>query len=101
MGLAKCPRQGRQERIDPDTPLFWSIWGRRGLGKVYGRPIGCPRLKPHDLRRGVAMEVLEQVRAVLGHARIDTTQVYASIRPPQLKRTVAFYEEQAVRMLSE
>ena len=46
-----------------------------------------PKLKPHDLRHGVAMEVLEQhhdleeVRALLGHARIDTTQVYASIRP--------------------
>ena len=38
--------------------------------------------------------------ALLGHARIDTTQVYASIRPPQLKRAVAFYEDQALRMLS-
>lgn len=53
------------------------------------------------------MEVLEQhhdleeVRALLGHSRIDTTQVYASIRPPQLKRAMAFYEAQAVRMLSE
>ncbi len=60
-----------------------------------------------SVTRGVAMEVLEQhhdleqVRALLGHARIDTTQVYASIRPPELKRAVAFYEEQAVRMLTE
>jgi site-specific recombinase XerD len=62
--------------------------------------------KPHDLRHGVAMEVLEQhhdleqVRALLGHTRIDTTQVYASIRPAQLKRAVAFYEDQAARMLN-
>ena len=41
----------------------------------------------------IAMEVLEQhhdleqVRALLGPARIDTTQIYTSIRPPQLKRT--------------
>jgi hypothetical protein len=55
-----------------------NIWR---LCKVYGRLIGCPTLKPHDLRHGVAMEVLEQhhdfeeVRALLGHARIDTTQV--------------------------
>jgi integrase/recombinase XerD len=75
--------------------------------KVYGRLIGCPELKPHDLRHGVAMEVLEQhhdleqVRALLGHARIDTTQIYTSIRPPQLKRAVSFYEEQATRMLAE
>ena len=91
------------EKIEPDTPLFFSTWGRRGVGKtqapmigkniwrlckVYGRLIGCPELKPHDLRHGVAMEVLEQhhdleqVRALLGHARIDTTQIYTSIRPP-------------------
>ena len=41
-----------------------------------------------------------QVRALLGHARIDTTQVYTSIRPPQLKRAVSFYEEKALKMLS-
>src|SRR4030095_84941 len=29
---------------------------------------------------------LEKVRALLGHQRIDTTQIYASIRPTQLKR---------------
>src|SRR5438046_7791321 len=79
-----------------------NIWR---LCKVYGRLIGCPELKPHDLRHGVAMEVLEQhhdleqVRALLGHARIDTTQIYTSIRPPQLKRAVSFYEDQATRML--
>ena len=44
---------------------------------------------------------LEQVRALLGHTRIDTTQIYTSIRPPQLKRAVSFYEEQAARMLTE
>ncbi len=99
------------ERVEPDTPLFWPSWGRRGVGKttapmtgkniwrlckVYGRMIGYPELKPHDLRHGVAMEVLEphhdleQVRALLGHARTDTTQIYASIRPPQPKRAVSF-----------
>lgn len=44
---------------------------------------------------------LEQVRALLGHARSDTTQVYTTIRPPQLKRAVAFYEEQAEEMLNK
>ena len=58
-----------------------NIWRLR---KVYGRMIGYPELEPHDLRRGVAMEVLEQhhdleqVRALLGHRCIDTTQIYAS-----------------------
>src|SRR5438094_1927702 len=114
---------GKQiENVGTEIPLFWSTWGRRGVGttrapmtgkniwrlcKVYGRLIGCPERKPHDLRHGVAMEVLEQhhdleqVRALLGHVRIDTTQVYASIRPPQLKRAVSFYEEKALKMLSE
>ena len=112
----------RVETVGPETPLFWSTWGRRVVGKtrapmigkniwrlckVYGGIIGYPELKPHDLRHGVAMEVLEQhhdleqVRALLGHARIDTTQVYTSIRPPQLKRAVSFYEEKALQMLSE
>jgi integrase len=76
------------------------------LCKTYGRLIGVPELKPHDLRHGVAMEVLqqhhdlEQVRALLGHTRVDTTQIYATIRPVQLKRAVAFYEDEAERLLS-
>jgi site-specific recombinase XerD len=107
--------------VTPDTPLFWSRWaGRRRMRRVmpihgkniwrlcktYGRIIGVPELKPHDLRHGVAMEVLEQhhdleqVRALLGHRRIDTTQIYATIRPAQLKRAVSFYEDKAARMLS-
>ena len=107
--------------LTPDTPLFWSRWpGRKGvrrvmpihgkniwrLCKTYGRLIGVPELKPHDLRHGVAMEVLEQqhdleqVRALLGHRRLDTTQIHASIRPAQLKRAVAFYEDKAARLLS-
>src|SRR5205814_6574012 len=96
------------EQVGPETPLFWSTWGRRAVGKtrapmtgkniwrlckVYGRRIGYPELEPHDLRHGVAMEVLEQHHArgsasLLGHARIDTTQIYTSIRPSQLKRGV-------------
>jgi site-specific recombinase XerD len=62
--------------------------------------IGYPELKPHDLRHGVAMDVLEQHHdlELLGH-RIDTTQIYASIRPAQLKRVVGFYEDKASRML--
>lgn len=107
--------------ITPVTPLFWSTWGRRSGGKtrapmtgknvwrlckVYGKLIGYPMLKPHDLRHGVAVEVLEQhhdleqVRALLGHARLDTTQVYTTIRPPELKRAVAFYEAKAEQILT-
>jgi integrase/recombinase XerC len=118
---AKEELPGERGSQGPDMPLFWSTWGRRVKGKtcepmtgkniwrlckVYGRLIGYPMLKPHDLRHGVAMEVLEQqhdleqVRALLGHKRIDTTQLYARIRPPQLKRAVAFYEDQARDILA-
>ena len=79
-----------------------NIWR---LCKVYGRMIGYPELKPHDLRHGVAMGVygehhdLEQVRALLGHQRIETTQVYAQIQPAQLKESVRFYEARALEAL--
>jgi hypothetical protein len=64
------------EKIGPETPLFWSTWGRRTIGKtrapmtgkniwrlckVYGRLIGYPTLKPHDLRHGVAMECWKSI----------------------------------------
>ncbi|HKB23720.1 MAG TPA: site-specific integrase [Methylomirabilota bacterium] len=108
------------KNVAPDTPLFWSRWSRPVVGrtvrpmngknlwrltKFYGRMVGAPELKPHDLRHGVAMEMygehgdLEKVRALLGHTRFDTTQIYASIRPAQLKRAVGFYDEKARRML--
>jgi len=32
-------------------------------------------------------------------SRIDTTRIYTRIRPPQLKRAVAFYETPAQRVL--
>jgi site-specific recombinase XerD len=107
-------------KVTSETSLFWSKWGRRVVGrtmqpmtgknlwrltKFYGGKIGVPELKPHDLRHGVAMEMygqhgdLEKVRALLGHQRIDTTQIYASIRPTQLKRSVEFLAAKASRML--
>jgi integrase/recombinase XerC len=109
------------EEVKPDTPLFWSTYGRRHQGivrqpmkgknlwrlcKTYGRLIGYPMLKPHDLRHGVAMEVyeerhdLEEVRGLLGHKSIETTQLYAQIRPAGLKHAVNFYEAKALDVLS-
>jgi len=55
---------------------------------------------------GVAMEVyeqhhdLEEVRALLGHTRLETTQLYAQIRPAALKHAVDFYEAKALDVLS-
>jgi integrase len=54
--------------------------------------IGVPELKPHDLRHGVAMEVLgqqhdlEQVRALLGHTRgTPRRSTRRSDRPPSAR----------------
>ena len=108
--------------LTPETPLFWSTWGRKSVGKirrpmtgkniwrlckVYGRRLGVPKIKPHDFRHGVAMEVLgprnnmEEVRALLDHTRLDTVQIYTTIRPPQLKKAVAFYDEAAAQLLED
>src|SRR5437773_970514 len=72
------------EDIKPDTPLFWSTFGQRRQGlvrrpmegknvwrlcKTYGRLIGYPMLKPHDLRHGVAMEVYEEHHDLGEHSR--------------------------------
>ena len=86
---------------------FWSTWDQRRQGKVHAPMNGknlwrLPMLKPHDLRHGVAMEVLAQhhdleaVRALLGHKRLETTQLYAQIRPAELKQAVEFYEAKAL-----
>jgi hypothetical protein len=46
---------------------------------LYGRLIGVPELKPHDLRHGVAVEVyeqhhdLEEVRALLAESHLTPT----------------------------
>ena len=45
-------------------------------------------------------DVGREIEGQSGHTPIDTTQVYATIRPAQLKRAVSFYEERAARMLS-
>jgi site-specific recombinase XerD len=79
-----------------------NIWR---LCKTYGRMIGYPTMKPHDLRHGVVMEILEAqhdleaVRAMPGHVRLETTQIYAQIRPAQLKRAVEFYAAKALAAL--
>jgi hypothetical protein len=43
---------------------------------------------------------LEEVRALLGLAWIDTTHAYTTFRPAQLKTAVAFYEDRAEFMLA-
>jgi hypothetical protein len=41
------------------------------------------------------------VRALLGHKGIETTQLYAQIRPAALKEAVSFYEAKAFDNINE
>ena len=43
---------------------------------------------------------LEPVRALLGHKRLETAQVYAQIQPKELEESVNFYESRALEVLS-
>ena len=43
----------------------------------------------------------EEVRALPGHTRLETAQVHTTIRLPQLKQAVAFFEASAQRMVPE
>jgi integrase len=100
-GFGKLGSMSQSLVRTPAAPL-----GERRLCKTYGRLVGYRMLKPHHLRHGMAMEVyeqhgdLEQVRGLLGHARIETTQLYAQIRPAALKQAVEFYEAEALDVLS-
>jgi bifunctional non-homologous end joining protein LigD len=79
------------ERIVENAPPVFAVRRLAGDGQAAWNEVERRGLEQHH--------DLEEVRALLGHARIDTTQVYASIRPPQLKRAVSFYEERAARVL--
>ena len=77
------------------------------LCKTYGRLIGYPQLKPHDLRQGVAMEVYEQhgdLRAGARPARPRPHRHHAGlrqVRPARLKSAVGFYEGKALEALTK
>ena len=76
--------------------MIWSARLRTALGTCTpGHPLPVPARR--DLRRSHP----EEVRAMLGYKRLETTQVYMRIRPRQLKQAVAFYDDQAQDMLSE
>jgi integrase len=95
--LVLAPEVGE---VTGDTPLFWSRWaGRRGarrlmpiqgkniwrLCKTYGRLIGTPELKPHDLRHGVAMRCSSNITIWSRSARSSATR--ASTQPRSTRRS--------------
>lgn len=68
-------------------------WVRNKIRAV-GVEAGLPDLHPHVLRHTFATRLLEtgahvrQVQELLGHASLQTTQVYLSVRPMNLREAV-------------
>jgi hypothetical protein len=61
------------------------------------------REKPGDRRRDGGVHPrhdIQQVRALLGHAQLETKQVHARIQPKALKEAVGFDETRALEVLS-
>ncbi|TWU31523.1 site-specific tyrosine recombinase XerD [Novipirellula artificiosorum] len=89
---AKCPH--------PPEPLFLSRSGRAldriqlwRLVKFYARRVGIdPKISPHSLRHSFATHLLaggadlRHVQEMLGHASIQTTQIYTHVEHSRLKK---------------
>lgn len=87
-------------------PLFTGQYGRRidrhvvnAIVRRWGQQIGRP-LHPHLLRHTLATYLAEQaplryVQEVLGHESIETTTIYAHVREPRLRETMAAFKYQA------
>ena len=89
------------DKLRPETPLFrWIGDGARSVQTSapdrHANTSGGPPNVPSDGSYLVAVEVLEQhhdvgaVRALLGHARLATTQIRMNIGPARLKGAVGF-----------
>ena len=88
-----------------EDALFLNRYGGRLLGRgiyeVVRKAVVCARLSrkitPHSLRHAAATHMLQNgapirhLQEFLGHASIDTTQVYTRITIPELKATHAKY----------
>ena len=62
--------------------------------KRYGRLVGKPELKPHDLRHSFATRLLENgvniryVQELLGHSSVATTQIYEQVAGNHLEDAI-------------
>ena len=87
-------------RIDDNPALFVSLkapYNRLKIGGVevrireLGRRLGIKKAHPHKFRRTLATTVIdkgmpiEQLQTLLGHARIDTTLMYAKVKQSNVK----------------
>ncbi len=62
--------------------------------KKYGKLVGKPELKPHDLRHSFATRLLERrvdlraIQELLGHSSVATTQVYTQVAASHLEEAI-------------
>lgn len=93
-------KQYLDSRIDDNPALFVSLkapYNRLNIGGVevrireLGRKLGIKKAHPHKFRRTLATTVIdkgmpiEQLQTLLGHARIDTTLMYAKVKQSNVK----------------
>ncbi len=101
---ATALRNWQQECPDPRW-VFPSSWGQvrgrpisetwvRNIIRDIGEAAGLKGLRPHQLRHTYATRLLDkgkhvrQVQELLGHASLQTTQIYLAVRPTNLKEAV-------------
>lgn len=93
-------KQYLDSRIDDNPALFVSLkapYNRLKIGGVevrireLGLRLGIKKAHPHKFRRTLATTVIdkgmpiEQLQTLLGHARIDTTLMYAKVKQSNVK----------------
>lgn len=91
-------KQGRPALLSrlPTTLLFLALHGGRPLSypaliRVFKRHRPDPRITPHTLRHACALGMLRGgadirfIQELLGHERLETTQIYTRIFPAELK----------------
>lgn len=96
--------------VEGETALFVSLRGSRMTSgslnaqiSGYGRQLGIEDVTPHAFRRAVATHMLEngaqlpEIKALLGHADIDSTRIYAQVAPVEMLREHRCYHPRARR----
>jgi len=96
--------------LDGQTAVFVSLSGQRITGtnlgaqlSGYGERLGIPDVTAHAFRRAMATHMLEngaslpELKALLGHEDIASTQAYAQVVPTEMLREHRRYHPRAHR----